>query len=435
MLYNFNRGISAFEGYVVKFFVKIRVLFLFLGIVLLSGPVFAKNKGITLRTGIQPMNISRFVMEMSEDTTYKILYLDNPKRVVIDIPEMDVSNVLKDSLKSGFISDVRVGNLDPKTARVVLDLSSYARVKNSFVLKPLGNNKNYRLVLDIESVSKEEFAKLLGHNMEDVIVEEAPKIVVKPVSSTSNTTITTKKTTITTTKKGTKKNIAVKKDNKKTIVIDAGHGGKDPGTIGVGGTYEKVIALSMAKQLRDILAKNPDYRVILTRENDTFIQLQDRAKIAEKENATIFVSIHLNSSPNKQTHGFSIYTLNEKATDDEARKIAEKENAADLLGIGSFEGYDNITKNILGDLLQTQVKIASVELATEMVNQVKQEVACIYQPHREAPFIVLRSSIPSVLIEAGFLSNREEEKKLNQKWYREKMAYSFARAIDKILKN
>ena len=221
----------------------------------------------------------------------------------------------------------------------------------------------------------------------------------------------------------------------RVICIDAGHGGKDPGTIGQNGTYEKVIALSLAKQLRDILVKNPDYRVILTRDNDTFIQLQDRAKIAERENANIFVSIHLNSSPNKQTHGFSIYTLNEKATDDEARKIAEKENAADLLGIGSFEGYDNITKNILGDLLQTQVKIASVELATEMVNQVKQEISCIYQPHREAPFIVLRSSIPSVLIEAGFLSNKEEEKRLNQKWYREKMAYSFARAIDKVLKD
>ncbi len=380
---------------------------------------FAKNRGIVVRTGIQPMNISRFVFEMTEDASYKIIYLDNPKRVVVDFPNIDVSNVSKEALKSGFISDVRIGSLDTKTSRVVLDLSSYARVKNSFILKPIGNNKNYRFVMDIESVSKEEFAKLLGKKVEEVI-EEKPQS--KPVANTQR-------------KKPTKQNIAQKKSNKKVIVLDAGHGGKDPGTIGVNGTYEKVIALSIAKQLRDILVKNPDYKVILTRENDTFIQLQDRAKIAERENANIFVSIHLNSSPNKQTHGFSIYTLNEKATDDEARKIAEKENAADLLGIGSFEGYDNITKNILGDLLQTQVKIASVELATEIVSQVRQEVSCIQQPHREAPFIVLRSSIPSVLIEAGFLSNKDEEKKLNQKWYREKMAYSFARAIDKILKD
>ncbi len=399
---------------------------------MLSNLGLAKNTAVVVRTGIQPMNVSRFVLEMTEDTSYKILYLDNPKRIVVDIPDVDVSKVKKESLKSGFISDVRIGKLDTKTSRVVLDLSTPAVVKKDFILKPLGNNKNYRLVLDIESVSLTEFSKFIGKKVEDVIEEN----IVTPVK-TANTVITKTKTTTTTTKvkKGTKQNIAVKKNNKKTIVIDAGHGGKDPGTIGQNGTYEKVIALSLAKQLRDILVKNPDYRVILTRDNDTFIQLQDRAKIAERENANIFVSIHLNSSPNKQTHGFSIYTLNEKATDDEARKIAEKENAADLLGIGSFEGYDNITKYILGDLLQTQVKIASVELATEMVNQVKQEISCIYQPHREAPFIVLRSSIPSVLIEAGFLSNKEEEKRLNQKWYREKMAYSFARAIDKVLKD
>ena len=233
------------------------------------------------------------------------------------------------------------------------------------------------------------------------------------------------------------KNASNKKveDERKIIVIDAGHGGKDPGTIGVNGTYEKTIALAIARQLRDILVKNPMYKVILTREGDTFIPLQERAKIAERNNATLFVSIHLNSSSNKQTHGFSIYTLSEKATDDEARKIAEKENAADLLGIGSFEGYDAVTKNILGDLLQTQVKIASVEFATEVVKQVKQDTNCIHDPHREAPFIVLRSSIPSVLMEVGFLSNKDEEKKLNQKWYREKLSYSFARAIDKILKN
>ncbi len=411
------------------FLTKIWKIFLFLTFFMLSSELLANNKGIVLRTGIQPMNISRFVMEMTGDTEYKILYLDNPKRIVIDVLNIDLSNVKKESLKSGFVSDVRVGKLNSNVSRVVLDLSSYAKVKNHFILKPLSRNKNYRLVIDIESISKDEFSKLLGTKTENIVDQE-------PVKSNTNTTVTTAKTVITTrTQKPVKQNVATKKNDKKVIVIDAGHGGKDPGTIGVAGTYEKVIALHFAKQLRDILSKNPDYKVVLTREDDTFIPLQDRAKIAEKENASIFVSIHLNSSPNKQTHGFSIYTLNEKATDDEARKIAEKENAADLLGIGSFEGYDNITKNILGDLLQTQVKIASVEFATEIVSQVKQEVSCIYQPHREAPFIVLRSSVPSVLIEAGFLSNKEEEKKLNQKWYREKMAYSFARAIDKILKN
>jgi len=417
----------------VKFFCKVQVLLLFLAFFCLSDCVLAKSKGIALRTGIQPANVSRFVLEMTESTEYKFTYLDNPKRIVVDISNIDIDSVKKDFLKAGFISDIRVGKVNDKISRIVLELNSYALVKNSFILKPLGDNSNYRLVVDIESASKESFRDNIDNKIEDVIEEEVKTfknevIKIKDAVKPNNSEIIKLK-------KPEKHSAVEKKDEKKVIVIDAGHGGKDPGTIGPAGTYEKTIALALAKQLRDILVKNSDYKVILTRENDTFIQLQDRAKIAEKANASIFVSIHLNSSPNKQTHGFSIYTLNEKATDDEARKIAEKENAADLLGITSFDGYDNITKNILGDLLQTQVKIASVELATEMVTQVKQEVSCIYQPHREAPFIVLRSSIPSVLIEAGFLSNKDEEKKLNQKWYREKMAYAFARAIDKILKN
>ena len=296
---------------------------------------------------------------------------------------------------------------------------------------PIKDGANYRLVLDLEQASGDEFSKLAGgakssSKKENVVEEEVFLSNKKAV----NNKVVSNKTSSNTGKKNVK---PVNNQSKKIIVIDAGHGGKDPGTIGSGGTYEKTIALALAKQLRDILVKNPNYKVILTRNDDTFIQLQDRAKIAERNNASIFISIHLNSSPNKKTNGFSIYTLSEKATDDEARKIAEKENAADLLGIGSFEGYDTVTKNILGDLLQTQVKIASVELANAVVDQIKKDVACIYHPHREAPFIVLRSSIPSVLIEAGFLSNKDEEKKLNQKWYREKMAYSFARAIDGIL--
>lgn len=407
------------------------IFWIALSIFVFSGELFAKNKAIVLRTGIQPGNVSRFVLETKEKSLYNISYLDNPRRVVIDISNLDVDDVKKDSVKSGFISDVKVSSGDGKTSQIVLHLSNTAKVKKNFVLNPIKDGANYRLVLDLEQASGDEFSKLAGgaksSSKKENVVEEEVFLSNKKVV---NNKVVSNKTSSNTGKKNVK---PVNNQSKKIIVIDAGHGGKDPGTIGSGGTYEKTIALALAKQLRDILVKNPNYKVILTRNDDTFIQLQDRAKIAERNNASIFISIHLNSSPNKKTNGFSIYTLSEKATDDEARKIAEKENAADLLGIGSFEGYDTVTKNILGDLLQTQVKIASVELANAVVDQIKKDVACIYHPHREAPFIVLRSSIPSVLIEAGFLSNKDEEKKLNQKWYREKMAYSFARAIDGIL--
>ena len=425
---------------------------LFCGLFLSLSDAFAGNKGIAFRTGIQPMNVSRFVLETEKEPEYAIFYLDNPKRIVIDINDLDISDVKKATSKTGFISDIRSGVLDDKISRFVLDLSAFAKIKKHFVLKPLGNNKNYRLVIDIESASENEFAEFISKNyvlpsdvsLNDVkntpsgVVYEEVEIEVTDSSSASSGKQGkfSKKLEIveTKTKSSSNKNNTSKNDKKKVIVIDAGHGGQDPGAIGLGGTYEKNIVLAMAKQLRDVLSKNSQYKIILTRETDKFIKLQERARIAERNNATIFISIHADSSPKKTTKGFSVYTLSEKATDEESKKIAEKENAADLLGIGTFDSYDPITKNILGDLMQTQVKIASVEMANEIVAQVKQDVVCVDNPHREAPFMVLRSAVPSVLVEMGFLSNRDEEKKLNQKWYREKLAYSLARAIDSILK-
>ncbi len=362
--------------------------------------LYAKNIAYIARTGIQSTKSYRFVLELSNYPYYTIT--QNNNSITINIKDIDLSKL---KIENSKIDNIKNIILDKHNSNINILLINRLSVKKAFVLNPMGKIKNYRLVLDLE-------------NSVDKIITNTSK----------NIPIVTKRTD----NKFSVKNKTVNnnKVNKKIIVIDAGHGGKDPGTIGVAGTYEKDIALAMAKQLKAVLLKNPGYKVILTRENDTFIKLQDRARVAEKHHASLFISIHLNSSPNKKTHGFSIYTLSEKATDEEAKKIAEKENAADLLGVGSFEGYDKITKNILGDLLQTQVKISSVDIANSVVAQVKREIPCIYNPHREAPFVVLRSATPSVLMEIGFLSNAEEEKKLNQKWYREKMAYSIARAID-----
>lgn len=388
------------------------------------------NDAILFRTGIQSGNVSRFVLETSKKPAYSFFYLDNPQRIVIDIKNLDISKVKKEFSKAGFIDEVRFGDFDNDTARIVLDLSSFAKVKKDFVLNPIGDNVNFRLVFDIESASKQEFNNLVSNSSKSSSSSSSSSTSIQEEVEifSSNSSKTQIKTT-----KVISKNSASKNNDKKIIVIDAGHGGKDPGAIGIGGTKEKNIVLSMAKQLRDILKKNSNYKVIMTRDTDIFLPLAERSYIAEKNNADLFISIHADSSPKKTTKGFSIYTLSEKATDEESKKLAEKENASDLIGIGTFDSYDKITKNILGDLMQTQIKIASVEIADEIVKQVKQDVLCVEKPVREAPFMVLRSSVPSVLAEMGFLSNKDEEKKLNQKWYREKLAYSLARAIDKIL--
>lgn len=412
----------------------------------------ASNNAIVFRTGIQSGNVSRFVLETSHNPTYNIFYLANPTRIVIDVDDLNISKVIKESFKSGFISNVRISMFDKSTARIVLDLENFAKVKNHFVLNPINSNKNYRFVVDVENATNSEFNNLVKNHYSypsqkyisksDGVVEvevisenkkTSERVTIKETVKTSNKGKSTTKQT-TQTNKTTTFNTSLKDKKQKIIIIDAGHGGHDPGAIGVAGIQEKNINLSIAKILRDILKKNSQYKVIMTRDTDIFLPLQERSAIAEKNNADFFISIHINSSSKKTTKGFSIYTLNEIATDEESKKLAEKENASDLLGIGTFDTYDAITKNILGDLLQTQVKIASVEIATEIVNQVKQDTICLENPNREAKFTVLRSSVPSVLAEMGFISNKDEEKKLNQKWYQEKLAYSLARGIDKMMK-
>ncbi|MBD5405978.1 N-acetylmuramoyl-L-alanine amidase [bacterium] len=415
--------------------------------------VKASNNAIVYRTGIQSGNVSRFVLETSQKPSYSIFYLTSPSRIIIDVDDLNISKIVRESSKSGFITNVRVSSFDKNKARIVLDLGSFAKVKNNFVLNPINSNNNYRFVVDIENATETEFKKLAKAEVSstqksvsksDVVIEEeitssktnskTPKKndVSESSKNTGKTSITTTKTT--TNKTTTTVSNPKKSKKQKIIVIDAGHGGHDPGAIGAAGVQEKNINLGIAKHLRDILNKNSQYKVIMTRSTDIFLPLTERSAIAEKNNADFFISIHINSSAKKSTKGFSIYTLNEIATDEESKKLAEKENASDLLGIGTFDAYDAITKNILGDLLQTQVKMASVEIASEIVNQVRQDSICLENPNREAKFTVLRSSVPSVLAEMGFISNKEEEKKLNQKWYQEKLAYALARGIDKMMK-
>ena len=362
-------------------------------------PANAKNVILNARTGIQPNKITRFVLDATDYIYYTVDY-DKNKIINIKIKDADLNSIKIDKKQETIIKDIKINN---KSSNISLYLNDYSKIKKVFLLKPMDHSKYFRLVIDLTSTFKTEYNNFVNHKKEI-------------------TKINTNKTN-------------PKQNEQKVIIIDAGHGGKDPGTIGQKGTYEKNIALYLAKELKNEIEKNPNFKAILTRDNDTFIKLQERAKIAEKAKANLFLSIHLNSSQNKNTHGFSLFTLSEKATDEEAKKIAEKENASDLIGVNSFENYDIITKNILGDLLQTQIKTASVDIANTIVNEIKKEIYCINNPHREAPFVVLRSSIPSILLEVGFLSNLEEENRMNQKWYRQKIAYHIATAINKVLQN
>ena len=214
------------------------------------------------------------------------------------------------------------------------------------------------------------------------------------------------------------------------IVVDAGHGGKDPGCIGKGGTREKDIVLSVAKKLKNKLDAN-GFKTYLTRSGDTYLKLAERASIAEKRNADLFISLHANANPSRKMKGFSIYTLSEKASDEEAKKLADAENAADKIGVSGFTEFEENIRIALSSLQQHAVAEMSEEYATGCAKSFKR-ASIEQQPGpdvRHAPFAVLRSTVPGALLELGHLSNAAEEKLLKTSAHQDKLVNAIVKSV------
>jgi N-acetylmuramoyl-L-alanine amidase len=223
------------------------------------------------------------------------------------------------------------------------------------------------------------------------------------------------------------------KNKQKTIIIDAGHGGIDPGARSYNGISEKHITLGYSISLRSILRKK-GYNVILTRDNDSYITLIDRRSIGKKHNADLFLSIHADSSPNKKTRGLSVYTLSDNASDDVAHKLARSHNdygnIVDGLSFSKIKSPD--TKEALIGLSQRDVMNKSSVFASILTkNMKKNNLELVGNSHRFAGFAVLKvPDMPSSLIELGFLSNKQDVKNLMSKWYKEKMISVISKSID-----
>lgn len=218
---------------------------------------------------------------------------------------------------------------------------------------------------------------------------------------------------------------------RRIVAIDAGHGGKDPGAIGVNGTHEKLITMAVAKEVARRLEARGQIRVVLTRRDDSFIALEDRVELARAGDSTLFISLHADAAPNVQARGFSVYTLNENASDEMAALLAKRENAADRFAGVNFGAQPRAVKNILADLMARETATNSTMMAQTVVNRLSPPLQPMVKPHRHANFAVLRApEIPSVLVEMGFLSNVEDEKLLNQRSYQERLADRLALSID-----
>ena len=212
------------------------------------------------------------------------------------------------------------------------------------------------------------------------------------------------------------------KINKKyIIVIDPGHGGKDPGAIGVNGTFEKDINLVFAKIIKSTLSSR-NIKVILTRTDDRYLYLRERINFAENTKADLFISIHADASKNRKASGFSIFSLSDKASDKEAKQLAERENKSDFIGGLKIQHSDPLIKDNLIKIFQRQTMNESAKIANIVIRNIK-NLSIKNRGHRNAGFVVLKSiTTPSILVELGFITNKKEEKLLNNKSYLTKIS-------------
>lgn len=410
---------SRFLLYIRRFFAK-KVITTFCGLLFFCGLInHAQAAQVSsMRIGQGISNV-RIVLDADAQFDYKAFLLSEPRRLVIDTQNVNVSSKIeKLNDDNNLVSKTRVGTAGVDGVRIVFDLKKPAIIKKAFMLPPQ-SSFGWRFVVDLEVASEREFNAKIGNDY-----------------AFSNDSYNTPKKTIKSNSSSSSKASIRSNKAKKIIVIDPGHGGVDPGAIGYSGVYEKNITLAMAKELKTILEDDCGYKVYLTRNRDVFIPLRDRVKISRKYEADLFISIHADSIGNKNTKGLSVYTLSENASDKEAAALAEKENKADIIAGLNFAEHSKEVSDILLNLAQRETMNRSSEFATFMVKEMRKSVQLLDNTHRFAGFAVLKApDVPSVLLEMGYLSNRGEEKLLQQKDYRHKLAKSTSKAVDKYFEN
>ncbi len=358
---------------------------------------------------------ARVVFDMNKSIDYRVFLLDDPQRVVVDLEDADIKQ-LYTKISNQVVKQTRVGRMSGNDKRVVLELSRPAVVKKAFLIPPQ-SGQNWRLVVDLAMTDVKNFHNKIGNKY---MLTNNKQFAPDAVSFEDKSL-----------EKPEEK--AVSKVNRKRIVVlDPGHGGKDPGAIGAyNKTYEKNITLAMGKELKQVL-QNKGYVVYLTRENDIFIPLRQRIKIAQNYKADLFMSIHADSARNRSATGLSIYTLSDTASDQEAAALAERENKADIIGGIDLGGNTKEVNDILISLSQNDTRNKSSKYATYLVQEMAKSVKLVKNTHRFAGFAVLKApDIPAALLEMGYLSNRTEEANLRTPAYRRKLADAVARAVDK----
>ncbi len=351
--------------------------------------VLAVIKNIRHWTG---KKYTRVVIDIDRKTNYSYGTLIDPDRLFIDIqPAILTQELIKQKIevKQGFLQAIRTGQFSKNTGRVVLDFDKIKR----FDIFNLDNP--YRIVIDIYADERKEISEVVSKE-EGVVEKEIP--IVQPNKNADGTYSLVRQL-----------GLGIKR-----IVIDAGHGGKDPGAIGVNGMKEKDISLAIAKQLAEFLKKD-GFDVYLTRDEDIYLTLEERTAIANSLEADLFVSIHVNSSKNRRLRGIETYYLNFAVSESEM-EVAARENATSEKSVGELQKL--IKKIMLNSKIKESMDFASV-VHKNIMTAVKKEYDAINLGVKRAPFYVLiGAQMPSILLEVSFISNPVDAKKLCDNEYK-----------------
>ena len=372
---------------------------------------------------------TRITLETSAPVQPKLFSLDNPERLVLDLENVDVNATLaglaeKIGANDPYLQSVRIGRFKPGTVRLVFDLK--ARIKpQAFTLAPIGDY-GHRLVLDLYPLEPPDplLAFLDKHQSEtQAAVESAVAARAEPPQPEAARAEAPRPAAATPARVDLRKS---RPDAARLIIVavDAGHGGEDPGARGRRGTHEKDVTLAIARKLKARIDGEPNMRAVLIRDGDYFIPLQMRVQKARRVHADLFVSVHADAFIKPHARGSSVFALSERgATSVAARWLAKRENEADLIGGVNLDVKDPYLKQTLLDLSQTATINDSLKLAKAVLSELG-AINTLHKPHVEqAGFAVLKApDIPSILVETAFISNPEEEKRLKDRTYQDRMA-------------
>jgi len=409
----------------------------------LSRAAPARNAGV-LAVRIWPAaDYTRVAIEHAAPLKYTHFLVRNPERLVVDLEGIELNNVLE-SLANKVAPDdpnirlLRAGRYKPGVVRLVMELKGEVNPQ-VFVLPPVGGY-GHRLVLDVYPLNPPDpLLSLLDSK------EPRPAAVESRAGSRPDSRPEPPAEAKTEPKPEAPPQVAEQKvvkrqgrpmvDRLVTITLDPGHGGEDPGAVGSGGSYEKNVTLAVAKRLRAKIEAEPNMRAVLTRDSDFFVPLHARVQKARRIQSDLFVSIHADAFVRPDANGSSVFVLSESgASSSAARYLAQKENAADLIGGVNLDVKDPILARTLLDLSQTATINDSLKLGKAVLG----ELGGINRLHKasveQAGFAVLKApDIPSILVETAFISNPEEEKRLNDDAYQDKMAEAIFSGIKKYL--